>query len=116
MFDPTVAKVVRSGARTCVPLRCYTGVLVIEEDGSENKYFAPGVGGIKTEPKGGGGEEETEELVDLVAIYRGVLLYGASGDGKSSLVNAGLLSAAARRQLHPERVRVQPRAGEEIVI
>jgi WD40 repeat protein len=61
-------------------------------------------------------EEETEDLVDLVAIYRGVLLYGASGDGKSSLINAGLLPAAARRRLHPERVRVQPRAGEEIVI
>jgi WD40 repeat protein len=61
-------------------------------------------------------EEETEDLVDLVAIYRGVLLYGASGDGKSSLINAGLLPATARRRLHPERVRVQPRAGEEIVI
>jgi WD40 repeat protein len=61
-------------------------------------------------------EEETEDLVDLVAIYRGVLLYGASGDGKSSLINAGLMPAAARRRLHPERVRVQPRAGEEIVI
>jgi WD40 repeat protein len=61
-------------------------------------------------------EEETEELEDLVAIYRGVLLYGASGDGKSSLINAGLLPAAGRRRLHAERVRVQPRAGEEIVI
>jgi hypothetical protein len=45
-----------------------------------------------------------------------VLLYGASGDGKSSLINAGLLPAAARRGLQPERVRVQPRRGEEIVI
>jgi hypothetical protein len=65
--DPTVAKVVRSGVRTCVPFKCYTGVLVIEEDGSENKYFAPGVGGIKTEPKGGG-EEETEELINLTQL------------------------------------------------
>jgi WD40 repeat protein len=61
-------------------------------------------------------DEETEGLEDLVAIYRGVLLYGASGDGKSSLINAGLLPATTRRRLHPERVRVQPRAGEEIVI
>jgi hypothetical protein len=62
--DPTVAKVVRSGVRTCVPFKCYKGVLVIEEDGSENKYFAPGVGGIKTEPKSGRGEEETEALIN----------------------------------------------------
>jgi hypothetical protein len=61
-------------------------------------------------------EEETEELEDLVAIYRGVLLYGASGDGKSSLINAGLLPAVARRRLRPERVRVQPRDGEELVV
>ncbi len=61
-------------------------------------------------------EEETEELEDLVAIYRGVLLYGASGDGKSSLINAGLLPAVARRRLRPERIRLQPRAGEEIVV
>jgi hypothetical protein len=68
--DPTVARVVRSGVRTCVPFKCYTGVLVIEEDGSENKYFAPGVGGIKTEPKSGGGEEETEELINLTQLRR----------------------------------------------
>jgi WD40 repeat protein len=61
-------------------------------------------------------EEETEDLLDLVTIYRGVLVYGASGDGKSSLINAGLLPAVGRRRLRPERVRVQPRHGEEIVV
>jgi len=61
-------------------------------------------------------EDEAEDLVDLVAIYRGVMLYGASGDGKSSLINAGLLPAAARRKLAPERVRFAPRAGEEVVV
>jgi hypothetical protein len=67
--DPTIAKVVRSGVRTCVPFKCYTGVLVIQEDG-ENKYFAPGVGGIKTEPRSGRGEEETEELINLTQLRR----------------------------------------------
>jgi hypothetical protein len=67
--EPTVAKVVRTGIKTCVPFKCYTGVLVIEEGGSENKYFAPGVGGIKTEPKGGG-EQETEELINLTRLSR----------------------------------------------
>jgi hypothetical protein len=66
--DPTIAKVVRSGVRTCVPFKCYSNVLVIEEDGSENKYFAPGVGGILTEPKSKGGEEETERLVNLTQL------------------------------------------------
>lgn len=67
--DPTIAKVVRAGIRKCVPFKCYDGVLVIEEDGSENKYFAPGVGGIKTEPKGGG-EQETEDLINLTQLRR----------------------------------------------
>jgi len=62
--SPTIAKVVKLGQRACVPFKCFKNTLVIEEDG-ENKYFAAGVGGIKTEPKGGGGEEETEELINL---------------------------------------------------
>lgn len=45
-----------------------------------------------------------------------MFLYGASGDGKSSLINAGLLPAVSRRRLRPERIRVQPRLGEEIVV
>jgi hypothetical protein len=60
------AEVVKTGQQTCVPFKCYTGVLVIRE-GSENKYFAPGVGGIKTEPRSGG-EQETEELINLTQL------------------------------------------------
>lgn len=67
--EPTIARVVRTGARTCVPFKCYSGVLVVEEDGSENKYFAPGAGGIRTEPKGGA-EQETEELINLTQLSR----------------------------------------------
>jgi WD40 repeat protein len=61
-------------------------------------------------------EEETRQLASLVAVYRGVFLYGDSGNGKSSLVNAGLLPQARRLGFEPVRVRVQPRAGEELVI
>jgi hypothetical protein len=68
--DPTMAKVVKSGIRKCAPFKCYNDVLVIEEGGSENKYFAPGVGGILTEPKSKGGEEETEKLVNLTQLSR----------------------------------------------
>jgi Novel STAND NTPase 1 len=55
-------------------------------------------------------------LASLVAIYRGVFLYGDSGNGKSSLINAGLLPQARRLDFEPVRVRVQPRPGEELVI
>jgi WD40 repeat protein len=61
-------------------------------------------------------DEETRVLASLVAVYRGVLLYGASGNGKSSLVNAGLMPAARELRFAPARVRVQPRAGEELVV
>jgi WD40 repeat protein len=60
--------------------------------------------------------EEAQHLASLVAVYRGVLLYGDSGAGKSSLVNAGLFPRVLEEGLQPERIRVQPRAGEEIVL
>jgi hypothetical protein len=55
-------------------------------------------------------------LASLVSVYRGVLLYGDSGSGKSSLVNAGLITEAIRLGLAPERLRVQPRASAELVV
>lgn len=44
------------------------------------------------------------------------MLYGGSGNGKSSLINAGLLPDVIELGFHAERVRVQPRDGEEIVV
>ena len=61
-------------------------------------------------------EEETRLLASLVAVYRGVFLYGDSGNGKSSLINAGLLPQARSSASSAIRVRVQPRAGEELVV
>jgi hypothetical protein len=67
------AKVVETGARDCVPFKCYKDVLVIgegsadEPDLSEYKYFAPGVGQIRTEPRSGG-EQEVEVLVNLTHL------------------------------------------------
>ena len=60
--------------------------------------------------------EESHRLASLVAVYRGVMLYGDSGAGKSSLINAGLLPRVVDRGLDPERIRVQPRRGQELVI
>jgi hypothetical protein len=59
------ARVAKVGQSVCVPFKCYKGVAVIEEDGSEYKYYAPGVGGIRTEPRYSGGEQETELLINL---------------------------------------------------
>lgn len=61
------AKVVKTGERKCVPLRCFEDVVVLEENGEEHKYFAPGVGGILTEPLGGD-PQETEELVNVTQL------------------------------------------------
>jgi Novel STAND NTPase 1 len=60
--------------------------------------------------------EQTVELLRRVVIYRGVLLFGESGAGKSSLVNAGLVPLVMEEGFIPERLRVQPREGEEIIV
>jgi hypothetical protein len=61
------AKVVRTDAKKCVKFRCFTDVVVIEEGGSELKYYAPGVGGILTEPLSGDAQE-TEELINVTSL------------------------------------------------
>ncbi|MDP9222707.1 MAG: hypothetical protein M3P18_02420 [Actinomycetota bacterium] len=65
--ETTTAQVVKVGQKTCVPFKCYTDVVVIQEQGSENKYWAPGVGGILTEPLSGTAQE-TEELVNITQL------------------------------------------------
>lgn len=61
-------------------------------------------------------EEETWDLLSSILINRGVLLYGDSGSGKSSLINAGLIPAAIKEKLYAHRLRVQPRRGREIKV
>lgn len=51
-----------------------------------------------------------------MSVYRGVLLYGDSGAGKSSLLNAGLMPLLIERGFTPVRIRVQPREDAEFVI
>ena len=63
-----------------------------------------------------GRHEETAKLLRTITIYRGVLFYGDSGTGKSSLINAGLVPELLKQDFAPERLRVQPRLGEEIVV
>jgi hypothetical protein len=54
------ATVFQTGQRTCVPLGCYDGVLVVDEfapndpqGGHQRKFYAPGVGGIQVGAAGG---------------------------------------------------------------
>ena len=61
-------------------------------------------------------DEETWDLLRNILIHRGVLLYGDSGSGKSSLINAGLIPAAIKENLYAHRLRVQPRRGVEIKV
>jgi hypothetical protein len=63
-----------------------------------------------------GRKEETAKLLRTITIYRGVLFYGDSGTGKSSLISAGLVPEVLKEGFVPERLRVQPRKGEEIVV
>ena len=63
----STAQVVKVGEHTCVPFKCYAGVVVILEQGAENKYWAPGVGAILTEPLSGDAQE-TEELVNITQL------------------------------------------------
>src|SRR5215212_5186192 len=63
--------------------------------------------------------ERDDEIWDLqsnVTRYRAVLLYGESGTGKSSLINAGLIPSAMRKNLVADRIRLQPTPGEELII
>jgi hypothetical protein len=63
--EATTAQVVKTHQTKCVPFRCFGNVVVILEGGEEYKYFAPGVGGIRTEPRSSSGPDETEDLVNV---------------------------------------------------
>src|SRR5262245_18402066 len=61
-------------------------------------------------------EEEAEKLLRMVTIYRSVLVFGRSGSGKSSVINAGFMPRALAEGMTPDRIRLQPRYGQEIIV
>jgi hypothetical protein len=61
------AEVTKLDDRTCVPFKCFKALQVLE-DGHEYKYFGSGVGHIATEPNYSGGEQEKEELINVVKL------------------------------------------------
>jgi hypothetical protein len=67
------AKVFKLGQRTCVPVRCYTNVLITREfnpgeAGSQLKYFARGVGNVRVGWLGKDPDEEVLVLAKLVHL------------------------------------------------
>ncbi|HEU0246674.1 MAG TPA: hypothetical protein VFR38_06260 [Gaiellaceae bacterium] len=67
-------KVLRTGTKTCVPVGCYTNVLVISEFNPDEpgkyqlKYYAPGVGNVRV--GWAGKNEDSKETLVLVAVNR----------------------------------------------
>lgn len=55
-----------------------------------------------------GREREISELVAKILNYRLVVLFGDSGAGKSSLINAGVVPRLESEGFQPERLRVRP--------
>ncbi len=62
------AEVAEVGKRKCVPFQCFPQALSVLEDGTELKYYGPGVGDIATEPEYSGGEQEKEELINVIQL------------------------------------------------
>jgi hypothetical protein len=67
------AKVTQRGQKTCVPIRCYSDVLVINEtnplepdNGHQLKYYAAGIGNVKVVPKGG----DEKEILALTEVRK----------------------------------------------
>jgi hypothetical protein len=62
-------------------------------------------------------EKETWSLMSLITLYRGALLYGESGTGKSSLIDAGLIPAALAEDFIADKLRVDLNSGNgELVV
>lgn len=66
------ATVFQLGQQTCVPVDCYSDVLVIDEFNPDEpgahqlKYYAPGVGGVRVGWRGA--NEEEQEILVLVSL------------------------------------------------
>jgi hypothetical protein len=73
-FWDDFARVYRTGQRTCVKTGCYSDVMIIEEfeptkpGAFQLKYYARGVGSVRTGWRGEDPEEETLELVRITQL------------------------------------------------
>jgi WD40 repeat protein len=63
-----------------------------------------------------GREEFLEKLLADILAFRLVVLFGRTGIGKSSLINAGLIPALERERLAPERLRIGTDVDTPVVV
>src|SRR5262249_41676388 len=63
-----------------------------------------------------GREPEVTNLKAKILLFRLVVLFGESGSGKSSLLNAGIIPALPAGKLQPELVRVRPFEKEPFIV
>ncbi|MGH8510336.1 MAG: ATP-binding protein [Gammaproteobacteria bacterium] len=63
-----------------------------------------------------GREREINDLAAKILLYRLVVVFGESGVGKSSLLNAGIIPALQRERFQAERLRARPFAEEPILV
>ncbi|HEX6107112.1 MAG TPA: hypothetical protein VFZ26_16100 [Gemmatimonadales bacterium] len=61
-------------------------------------------------------DEQIERLTQLITVYRGALVFGESGVGKTSMLNAGFVPEALALGYLPERVRLRRDPAAPIVI
>ncbi len=67
-------QVLQLGQQTCVPVDCYTNVLVTEEfsrsepEAFQIKYYAPGVGAVRVSWRGADATREELELVEFIQL------------------------------------------------
>ena len=68
------ARVLKVGDRTCIPSRCFSRVLLVDEFNPDQpgkhqlKYYAPGVGNVRV--GWSGANEDSKETLVLVALER----------------------------------------------
>ncbi len=90
-----------SDKRTVTGVHRYPGVQPFGDDEVEYRLFR-------------GRDREKYELLQLVLAERLVLMFGRSGLGKSSLINAGLLAPLRSKEFFPMVVRVAGSGGNPL--
>ncbi|RFM27432.1 ATP-binding protein [Deminuibacter soli] len=63
-----------------------------------------------------GRDTEIQKISKLLLLYRGLLIYGDSGVGKSSLMNAGVFPTLLEDDFQPEVVRLNPDLNGTFVV
>lgn len=76
----------------------------LETEGNDNPWLASATYEEKDEYRFKGRKEDTSKILSMLQQNECVVCYAASGDGKSSLVNAGLCPAMRRIGLFPIKI------------